>query len=90
MARAEGNVIVDARWQEPDAKTLRATSRSADYVRAQDEVTLRGDVRGTLTPSDSSAPTRFSGESILVNLKTRELTMNGQPAQVRVTPKKKG
>jgi lipopolysaccharide export system protein LptA len=86
MAHAVGDVVVDARWEEPNAQTIHATGREATYVRTQEEITLRGDVQGTVTSPDSPKPTSFSGDRMTLNLQTRRLTMGGAPAQVQTVP----
>jgi lipopolysaccharide transport protein LptA len=85
-AHADGNVVVDAEWKEPNAQTIHATGRQATYVRAQDEITLQGDVAGTVLQPGSPKPTSFSGDRMTLNLKTRRLRMGGTPAQVRTIP----
>jgi lipopolysaccharide export system protein LptA len=77
---------VDARWEEPNAQTIHATGGEATYVRAQDEITLRGDVQGTVTTPDSPKPASISGDRMVLNLQTRRLTVTGAPAQVQTVP----
>jgi lipopolysaccharide transport protein LptA len=85
VVRAEGNVLLDAREEAPNQRTIQARGRSATYARAQNLVTLEGGVEGEMTTPDEPKPRRFSGERMTYDLTTKRLALDGTPAQVRVT-----
>jgi lipopolysaccharide transport protein LptA len=86
VARAIGNVEVDARFQEPRPQTFQATAREATYVRAEERIALTGGVKGTVMAPGMPKPATFAGEALTFDLKTRRLTMTGQPARAQIVP----
>lgn len=89
VARATGDVMVDVKWAQPRPQAFEARAREATYVRARQQVTLRGDVRGSMTSPEVEKPATFAGEVMTFDLNTRRLTMTGDPARAQVVPPKK-
>lgn len=86
VARAVGNVVVDARFTEPRPQQFAATAREATYFRAESKIALRGDVKGSVTTANSPTPATFAGEELTYDLKTRKMSMSGQPARAQFVP----
>jgi lipopolysaccharide transport protein LptA len=86
VARAIGNVVVDASFAEPRPQAFHATAREATYVRAEDRISLSGDVQGTVTSPATPKPATFGGQELTFDLKTRKISMSGQPARAQFVP----
>jgi lipopolysaccharide transport protein LptA len=86
VARAVGNVVVDARLTEPRPQTFAATGREGTYIRAENRISLRGDVKGSVTRPDMPKPATFDGEELTYDMASGRFQMSGQPARAQVVP----